>query len=91
VVTFVTDGGDAYIWRGEASPGDSGSPSRHVTGAATGSVTHIILLARYPECDPLGEATPNTQAGAIAGPSMPKILALSPAASSTDSLVVDPV
>jgi hypothetical protein len=91
VVTCVTDGGDTYIWRGEASPGDSGSPARHLTGPGVGNVTHIILLARYPECDPLGEGTPNTQLGAIAGTSMPKILALSPAPLSTDSLVADPV
>lgn len=91
VVTCVTDGGDTYIWRGQASPGDSGSPTRHVGGLATGNLTHIVLLAPYRECDPLGQGTPNTQLGAILGTSMPKILALAPAPLSTDSLVVDPL
>jgi hypothetical protein len=93
VVTCVTDGGDTYTWRGQASPGDSGSPTRHVTGLATGNLTHIVLLARLPECDPLNTGNPFTQAAAIAGTTMPKILSLSPGSTplSTDSLVVDPL
>ncbi|WP_034271584.1 hypothetical protein [Haloechinothrix halophila] len=45
-----TNGGgtaDAYAWDGAASPGDSGSPVRHLEGEAAGDLTHIVVGGPY--------------------------------------------
>lgn len=38
---------DAYAWDGAASPGDSGSPVRHLEGDAAGDLTHIVVGGPY--------------------------------------------
>lgn len=38
---------DAYAWDGAASPGDSGSPVRHVEGEAAGNLTHLVIGGPY--------------------------------------------
>jgi len=39
--------GNAFGWDGAASPGDSGSAVRNVTGAASGNLTHLVVGADY--------------------------------------------
>lgn len=38
---------DAFAWVGAASPGDSGSPVRLVSGEAAGDLTHLVVGTRY--------------------------------------------
>jgi hypothetical protein len=45
VVTYVD--GTTYGWDGAASPGDSGSPVRHVGGRAAGNLTHLVVGTKY--------------------------------------------
>jgi hypothetical protein len=40
-------GSDAFAWAGAASPGDSGSPVRLVTGEAAGDLTHLVVGTPY--------------------------------------------
>lgn len=40
-------GSDAFAWAGAASPGDSGSPVRLVTGQAAGDLTHLVVGTPY--------------------------------------------
>lgn len=51
VVVYRGDGeerrSDAFAWDGAASPGDSGSPVRHVTGEAAGDLTHLVVGGKY--------------------------------------------
>ncbi|MGH2698012.1 MAG: hypothetical protein ACRDJL_02270 [Actinomycetota bacterium] len=52
VVTYTGPGdtnnnNNAYAWDGAASPGDSGSAVRNVTGAASGNLTHLVVGTEY--------------------------------------------
>lgn len=47
-------GSDAYAWVGAASPGDSGSPVRLVSGEAAGNLTHLVIGGPYVPGDVAG-------------------------------------
>lgn len=51
VVTYVGNGDNnartAYGWDGAASPGDSGSATRHADGRAEGNLTHLVVGGEY--------------------------------------------
>jgi len=52
LVTYTGPGdtgsnGNAFGWDGAASPGDSGSAVRNVTGAASGNLTHLVVGTDY--------------------------------------------
>lgn len=52
VVTYTgpgdtNDPAAAYGWDGAASPGDSGSPVRHLGGPAAGNLTHLVVGSEY--------------------------------------------
>jgi hypothetical protein len=51
VVTYRGEGdearSDAFAWVGAASPGDSGSPVRLVSGEASGDLTHLVVGTPY--------------------------------------------
>lgn len=67
----------AYGWDGAASPGDSGSAVRNVTGAAAGNLTHLVVGSDYLPAFIAGTTISRMQA--LAGPV------------STASLVPDPL
>ncbi|MGH2752573.1 MAG: hypothetical protein ACRDK3_17140 [Actinomycetota bacterium] len=78
--TGAGDTGDnnaAYGWDGAASPGDSGSAVRNVTGAAAGNLTHLVVGTEYLPAFIAG--TTISQMQALAGPV------------STASLIPDPL
>lgn len=55
---------DAFAWDGAASPGDSGSPVRLLTGEAAGDLTHLVVGGPYVP-------------GVIAGTSIERMLQIS--------------
>jgi hypothetical protein len=63
-------GGTAFAWYGAASPGDSGSGVKAVTGQAVGDLTHIVIL----DCNRITNCPGQILPGMIAGTRMTKIL-----------------
>lgn len=45
---------NAVGWVGAASPGDSGSPVRTVSGAGAGTLTHLVVVGKYVPADIVG-------------------------------------
>jgi len=62
--------GTAFAWYGAASPGDSGSGVKAVTGEAVGNLTHIVIL----DCNKVNNCPGQILPGMIAGTRMTKIL-----------------
>jgi hypothetical protein len=62
--------GTAFAWYGAASPGDSGSGVKAVTGQAVGDLTHIVIL----DCNRISNCPGEILPGMIAGTRMTKIL-----------------
>ncbi|MGH3517097.1 MAG: hypothetical protein ACRDQ7_06690 [Haloechinothrix sp.] len=68
---------DAFAWDGAASPGDSGSPVRLVSGEAAGDLTHLVVGGPYVP-------------GVIAGTSMERMLQIAGRPLATAPNVPDP-
>ena len=62
--------GTAFAWYGAATPGDSGSGVKAVTGEAVGNLTHIVIL----DCNKVSNCPGQILPGMIAGTRMTKIL-----------------